>query len=239
MVPAFVSARISTEQVRYPGDGVTVPGFLARPIQTPPLGNPSVLVLHEWWGLNDQIKGVARRFAESGFTALAPDLYARQGGTVTTDANQAGALMEKLSSQWALRDMNAVIRHLRSQPFVDPLKVGVVGFSMGGIMSLILAGHNSDLKASVTFCAKPPPVETFAYTLCPIQFHHAAKDGWVTGKEVDALRSGLEKSGQTGEIHVYPNAEHAFYNDMRPEVYRVEDAALAWQRTLQFLRQYL
>ena len=216
-----------------------MPGFLARPIQTPPFGNPAVVVLHEWWGLNDQIKGVARRFAESGFVALAPNLYNRQGGTVAGDPQEAGALMAAYSSQWGLRDLNAVIRHLRAQPFVDQQRVGVIGFSMGGIMSLILAGHHSDIKASVAFCAKPPPVETFAYTLCPIQFHHAGKDGWVTGKEVDALRAALEKNGQHGHAHVYPEADHAFYNETRPEVYRAEDARLAWERTLEFLRTHL
>jgi carboxymethylenebutenolidase len=239
MAQAFVSARIIDEPVRYPGDGVEVPGYLARPIQSPPSGNPAVVVLHEWWGLNDQIRAVTRRFAEAGFVALAPDLYARQGGKATADPQEAGKLMGALSSQWAVRDLNVVIRHLRAQPFVDPVKVGAIGYSMGGILSLILACHNSDIKGAVAFCAKPPPIETYVYTLCPIQFHHAGKDGWVTGKEVDALKAGLEKNGQHGHVHLYPDADHAFYNETRPEVYRAEDARLAWERTLEFLRIHL
>ena len=171
--------------------------------------------------------------------ALVPDLYSRYGRRVMADPQEASALMAALSSQWALRDLNAATQYLKARPFADPLRVGVVGFSMGGMLALMLAGHNSDLKAAVAFYAKTPPIETFAYSLCPLQFHHAGKDAWVTRKEVDTLRQGLEQTRKSGEIHIYPEADHGFFNETRPEAYRHQDAALAWDRTLQFLRNNL
>jgi carboxymethylenebutenolidase len=82
-------------------------------------------------------------------------------------------------------------------------------------------------------------VESFRYLLCPVLFHHAGKDGWVTNQEVERLRQGLEQAGKPGKVFTYPDAQHAFFNDARPEVYRGADAALAWQRTLEFLRTYV
>ena len=233
------ASRILTESVQYPGDGIPVPGFLARQASQPEFGAPAILLLHEWWGLNEQIKGLARRFAEAGFAALAPDLYSRQGRKVTADPQEASALMSALSSQWMLRDLNQVTRHLRSQAFIDPARVGVVGFSMGGLLALDLAGHHSDLKAVSAFYAKVPPVESVSYQLAPVQIHHAGKDAWVTRKEVDAFRLGLEQNGKSGEIFIYPEADHGFFNETRPEVYRAQDAALAWSRTVQFLQTHL
>jgi len=196
-------------------------------------------VLHEWWGLNDHIMDVARRFAGAGFVALAPDLYARQGSKVTADPAEAAALMNALSSQAALRDLNAAVRCLAAQPVVEPQRIGVIGFCMGGTFVLTLATHNSDIRAAVPFYGKVPPLETFRFLLCPVLYHYGAKDQWVTRQEVDRLREGLARYGKPGEVHVYPEAGHAFFNDTRPEAYRAEDARLAWERTLKFLVTHL
>jgi len=230
--------RINSETVRFPGDQITLQAFLAHPGD----GNgqqPAVIILHEWWGLSDHIKEIARRFAQAGYVALAPDLYSRLGNKVTTDATEAAKLMDSLSSQLVLRDLNAATTFLKAQRFVDPLHLGIVGFCMGGTLALNQAMHNSDLKAATIFYGKVPPIESFKYLLCPILFHHGAKDGWVTKQEVDRLRQGLQVNGKPGEVISYPNAEHAFFNDTRPEVYRKDDAAQAWQRTLQFFGNYL
>ena len=224
--------------VEYQGDrGVTIKAVLARAQQTAPA--PAVLLLHEWWGLNEQMTATAQRFAREGFVTLAPNLYSRQGYKVTQDPAEAGTLMESVSSQLILRDLNAGIAWLRQQPFVDPLKVAIVGYSMGGMFALMMAGHNSDLKAAACFCGKTPPVETFRYFLCPILFVHAGKDGWVTRQEVDRLKEGLAQQGKPGEVVIYPDADHAFYNERRPEVYREPDARDAWQRTVAFLRRHV
>ena len=103
-----------TAEVTYPSDGLTLRGFLARPHDEQP--RPAVVVIHEWWGLNDHIKDVTQRFAKEGYVALAPDLYSRVGHKVTKDPDEAAKLMERLQSQHALKDLNAATRYLKT-PF--------------------------------------------------------------------------------------------------------------------------
>ena len=143
--------------------------------------------------------------------------------------------METLPSQAALRDLNAATTYLKMKPFVDPLRIGAVGFCMGGTIALTMATHNSDLKAAVPFYGKVPPIETLDYLLCPILYHYGAKDGWVTKQEVERLQEGLRKFGKPGTVHIYPDAGHAFFNDTRADAYHAQSASLAWQRTLAFL----
>jgi carboxymethylenebutenolidase len=230
---------VTTETVQFTSDGHTMRAFLARPAQAAGKELPTLLVLHEWWGLTDHIKEIARRCAAAGYAALVPDLYSRHGYKVAQNLQEAAALMNAISAQAVLRDLNQATRYLKSRPFVDAQRIGVLGFSMGGTFALTQATHNSDLRAAVAFYGKVPPIESLNYLLCPVMFHHAAKDGWVTRQEADRLNEGFEKFGKTGIVHVYPQADHAFFNDSRPEVYRAEDATLAWQRTMQFFGQHL
>lgn len=231
---------ISSQTVDYPGDGVTLQAYLAQPAAPPPRnGWPGVIVIHEWWGLNDHIKGIAHRLSAEGYLALAPDLYSRQGHAVTKDANEAATLMGQLSSQHALLDLNASIQYLKGLPTVDGLHLGIMGFCMGGTLALNQAGHNSELKAAVVFYGKVPPIETISYLLCPVLYHYAEQDGWVTKQEVERLRQGFSQYGKPGEVVSYPACQHAFFNDTRPDVYHQESAQLAWQRTLQFFLRHL
>ncbi|MBI2175041.1 MAG: dienelactone hydrolase family protein [Candidatus Omnitrophica bacterium] len=229
---------VASETVSFQSDGFAMKAFLAHPAQQ---AKPcaAIVVVHEWWGLNDHIRDVSRRFAGEGYVTLAPDLYSRMGNQVTTDAQEAGKLMESLSAQAALRDLNAATRFLKQQPFVDPLRMGILGFSMGGTLALTQTAHNSDLKVAVIFYGKVPPIETLNYLLCPILYHCGAKDGWVTQQEVERLRQGLAQYGKPGEVVTYPNAQHAFFNDTRPDVYGREEAKEAWQRSLNFLTTHL
>ena len=232
------TATLATETIQFTGDGAAVPAYLARPSAAPAWGLPTVVILHEWWGLTDHIKDVARRLAAEGFAALAPDLYARQGSQVTADPNEASSLMSALSGQQILRDLNAATTYLKTRPFVGAWRIGIVGFCMGGTLALNQAGHNSDLKAAVVFYGKVPPIETFDYLLCPVLYHYAEQDGWVTKQEADRMRQGLQLFGKPGEVVTY-SCQHAFFNDTRPEVYSAEHAAQAWQKTLQFFAQHL
>ncbi len=232
---------IDTSLITFTSDGVPIQAFLACP-GTGRAGArpaPAVVVIHEWWGLNDHIKDIATRLAREGYAALAPDLYSRQGNKVTKDAAEAAKLMELLSSQLALRDLNAATKYLRQQPFVDGVRIGVMGFCMGGSFALTVACHNSDLKAAVPFYGKVPPIESLDYLLCPVLYHYGGKDGWVTRQEVDRLKEGLQKYGKPGEVQIYAEAGHAFFNDTRPDAYHVQDAKLAWERTIAFLQEYL
>jgi len=245
-------ADLSTETVQFPSDTFTIKSFLARPARAEGArdARPAVLVIQEWWGLTEHIKDIAQRLAREGFVALAPDLYSRLPGPpgatagaggfrVTKDPQEAAKLMESLSSQAALRDLNAAVGFLKTQSFVDGTRIGAVGFCMGGTFALMMATHNSEIKAAVPFYGKVPPIETFRFLLCPVLYHYGAKDAWVTRREVDILKDGLVKYGKPGEVVIYPDANHAFFNDTRPEVHRADDARRAWERTLAFLRQQL
>ena len=231
-------AEVSTSTVEFSSDAKTIGAFLALPSRTKGL-LPGVVVIHEWWGLNDHIKDIAQRCARAGYAALAPDLYSRLGHQVTTDPQEAASLMNALQSQQALRDLNAAVQCLKKQSGIDAQRMGVIGFCMGGTFALTMATHNSDIKASVPFYGKVPPLETLRYLLCPVLYHYGAQDGWVTKQEVDQLRQGLEKYGKPGEVKVYPEAGHAFFNDTRPDVHRSGDANNAWEHTLQFLAHHL
>ncbi len=230
-------AAIDTQTISFPGAGVTLTGFLARPSTEQP--GPALILLHEWWGLNERVKEVATRFAQEGFVALAVDCYARLGHKATTDPAEAAKMMESLNSQQILTDLNATTRYLKQQPFVDAWKLAAVGFSMGGTFALMMADHNSDLKASVSFYGQVPPTDSLKYLLCPVLFIHGALDTWVTKREADRLAEGLKQHQKPGQVVSYPNCPHSFFNHARPEVYRSAEAADAWQRTLTFLRQHL
>ena len=224
-------------QVGVPAEGVVLSSLLVRPDTTKQL--PAVIIIHEWWGLNDHIKDIAQRFAREGYVALAPDLYSRLGHHATTDPNEAARLMESLQSQAALKDLNATTRYLKQQPFVDAWKIGMVGFCMGGTFTLMAATHNSDVKAAVPFYGQIPPSDTFRYFLCPILYIYGEQDGWIKQQDVERLRQGLKQLGKPGEVRTYPGCPHAFFNDTRPDVYRPREAQDAWQRTLAFLRTSL
>ncbi|MBI3321402.1 MAG: dienelactone hydrolase family protein [Candidatus Omnitrophica bacterium] len=228
----------ASETVQFSSDGWAINAFLAKPLQG---GDPApaVLLLHEWWGLNDHIKDLARRLAQEGYAALAPDLYARLGSKTAHTPQEAAALMNALSTQAALRDLNAATSYLKTCAFVDPLRIGAMGLSMGGTLVLTQAAHNSDLKAAVAYYGKVPPLETLDYLLCPVLYHAAGNDAWVTKQEVDRLLEGREKYGKSIDVYWYPEADHSFFNDARPAVYRAQDAALAWQRTMQFFQRYV
>lgn len=195
----------------------------------------TVIVLHEWWGLTDHIKDVAKRFAQSGYFAIAPDLYSRVGNQVTNDPEEATKLMNLLTSQSVLRDLNKTVSFLKNMEDVDPHKIGVVGFSMGATFSLMIASHNSDIRAVVPFYGKVPPIETLNYLVCPVLYHYGGKDNWVTRQEVDRLKSGFTQFGKEGNVYIYPESQHGFFNDARPKAYNDTDAKQAWQRTIQFL----
>lgn len=230
-------AELITSDVAVPAEGIAMRAFLARPDTAKP--GPAVIVVHEWWGLNDHIKDVAQRFAREGYAALAPDLYSRGGNKVTKDPTEAAKLMEDLKSQQVLTDLNAVTRYLTQQPFVDPIKLGVVGFCMGGTFALMMAAHNSDIKAAVPFYGQIPPTDSLKYLVAPILYIHGGQDAWIVKREAERLAEGLKQFGRPGEVKSYPNCPHAFFNDTRPDVYRPQEARDAWQRTLAFLAAYL
>ncbi len=227
----------SDEMTSYHSGSVTVRAFLARPDGPGP--SPGIVVIQEWWGLNDHIIDIARRLAREGYVALAPDLYARQGNKVTGDAEEAGKLMAALRTEDGVADLEAGVGHLGSLAGVDRARIGVIGFCLGGSFAVQMACRRRAIRASVAFYGQVPEAAVLANLGCPILFHDAGADQWVTREMVERLRAHLHASGKPGEVVTYPGAPHAFFNDTRAANYRAKEAADAWRRSLGFFRQHL
>ena len=221
------------ERVTVKANGTTTPGYLARP-EAP---GPGVIVIQEWWGLVPHIEQVADRFADEGFVALAPDLY---HGRSTTSADQAGKMMMALRIDEAERDLAAAIDYLVAQPEVSTKKVGTVGFCMGGALSLFAASKNAEVGACVVFYGGHPAVKPDLPALqAPVLGIYAGKDTFVSPDVVKKLDEELTGLGKRHEFHTYPGADHAFFNDARPDVYDPAASADAWSRTVAFFRREL
>ena len=205
-------------------DGGRTKGYLAAAGQ----GRPGIVVIQEWWGLNDQICGVADRFARAGYNALAPDLYQ---GRVTTAPDEANHLMEGLDFAGAThQDLRGAAQHLRAQSG----QVAVIGFYMGGALTIAAAVHVPEVAAAVCFYGIPPKdFADPARIRVPFQGHFANRDDWCTPAAVDALERALQAAGVRTEIYRY-DAAHAFANE-RSAAYDVGCANLAWDRMSAFL----
>lgn len=209
-------------------DGGRTKGYLATAGQ----GRPGIVVIHEWWGLNDQICGVADRFARAGYNALAPDLYK---GRLTTVPDEANHLMSTLDFADAThQDLRGAAEHLKGQSG----KVAVMGFCMGGALTIAAAVHVPGLAAAVCFYGIPPAeFADPAKIAIPFQGHFANQDDWCTPAAVDALETAMKRAGQAPEIYRY-DAAHAFFNE-RSAAYHLESANQAWERMAAFLKAKL
>ncbi len=195
-------------------------------------GKPGVVVIQEWWGVNDQIMGVADRLARAGYNALAPDLYK---GRVTAKGDEANHLMAGLDFADAThQDLRGAVLHLAKTSG----KIGVTGFCLGGSLSVAAAVHIPEASAAAPFYgiadksfADPAKIRM------PIQGHFANDDGWCTPAKVDELEAGMKGLKTRHEIYRY-DAKHAFTNE-RSEAYDVNAANLAWDRLLAFFKETL
>lgn len=222
------------EMVQFPFTGGTTDGYLAVPEKG---SGPGVIVIQEWWGLVDHIKDVCDRFAAEGLVALAPDLF---HGKTTKSPDEAGKLMMALRIDEAERDLSAAVEYLSTHDATTSKKVGVVGFCMGGALSLYTATKNSNIGACVVFYGGHPNVKPDLPNLhAPVLGNYAGKDGFVTPASVHELERQLRALGKQIDVKIYANTDHAFFNDTRPEVYNAEASADAWQRTIEFLRKHL
>jgi len=225
------------EMVEFPSNGTTGTGYLAVPGSG---SGPGVVVIQEWWGLNDQIKEVCDRFASEGLVALAPDLYR---GEETTSSDEAGRLMMALNIEQAAKDMSGAVDYLRRRDDVTGDGVGVTGFCMGGGLALWLATlRPDDVRAVVPYYGVipwPGAQPDFSELRAAVQGHYAANDGSASPEMVAELDEKLTSMGKSAEFFVYPETDHAFANHHRPEVHVAEAAELAWQRTVDFFRTNL
>jgi carboxymethylenebutenolidase len=227
----------STVQFTRP-DGQTLNGYLAEPAGAG--GGPGVVVIQEWWGLNDQIRGVADRYAAAGFTALVPDLYR---GKSTVEAAEAEHLMTGLNfADAASQDVRGAVMYLKSRC----TKVGVSGYCMGGALTLLASVFVPEADACVVYYGYPPLEYIDASAIrMPLMAHWATDDEAFPIANVDTLEARLRAAGVHFEFHRY-KAMHAFANETQVgesrlpiTEYQADAAAIAWDRTQDFFGTHL
>jgi carboxymethylenebutenolidase len=218
---------IQKSEIKIDVNGKKVNAYLAAPEK----GGLGVLVLHAWWGLNSFFKQLCDRLAEQGYTAFAPDLL---NGELAETVDAAKEMMERRDEQLVGDVAMAAKDHLAS---LTKNKIGVMGFSMGAAWALVIASDDPDtIAATVLFYGNY--VFDFSNIKSKILGHFAEVDEWEPLEGVKELEQGMREAGVEAAIHIYPGVAHWFVEEDRPE-YDSSAAALAWERTFEFLRSAL
>ncbi len=223
------------EMIEFAANGGTCPGYL---VQAKSDVAPGVVVIQEWWGLNaskSDIKDIAERLAQAGYTALAPDLY---HGEAAEEPDEAGKLMMSLRIEQASQDLRGAIEYLRE---LTGKPVGIMGFCMGGALALYAACENPEgVAACVDFYGGYPKITPdLAGLRAPLLGLFGELDRGVNAEYVQRLDEELTTLGKAHEFTIYPGAQHAFFNQLRPESYNAEAATDAWNQVLGWFGQYL
>ena len=223
------------EMVAFPANGGTANGYLAVPSAG---RGPGLIVIQEWWGLNDQVKRVADMLAKEGFTSLAPDFYRGKSAAVG-EPDKAGKLMMELQRDDASKISRGAAKYLRAQKVVRSSKVGVIGFCMGGGLAMLTAIVAPDDIGAVVNCygVGPNAPKDVKGIKAPVLGIFGGKDDSMDAFE--KLGRDLTAAGVPFEKQVYPEADHAFLNEQRPQVYREKDARDAWSKIVPFLKKHL
>ncbi|HEV2352055.1 MAG TPA: dienelactone hydrolase family protein [Terriglobia bacterium] len=224
-----------TETVSIKSGGTTIIGYLALPDSAG--RHPALVVIHEWWGLNDWVKEQTQKFAGQGYVALAVDLYR---GKVATDPGTAHELMRGMPQDRAIRDMKAAFAYLASRRDVEKNKIGSVGWCMGGGLSLQLAIHEPKLAAcAMNYGSMPTDAADMARIKAPILGNFGAEDQGITPDDVHAFEKAMQAAHKSVDMKIYDGAGHAFENPNNKGGYRPEAAADAWARMVDFFGKTL
>ena len=224
-----------TETITLRSGDETVSAYLAVPDSGGP--HPALVVIHEWWGLNDWVKEQAQKFAEQGYVTLAVDLYR---GKVAYDPNLAHELSRGLPQDQAIRDLKAAFDYLATRPDVRKDKIGSVGWCMGGGFSLLLAVNESKLSACVVnYGSMPTDKDQIQRIQAPVLGNFGAEDRGIPPSAVGAFEDAMKAAHKSIEVKIYEGAGHAFENPNNKLGYREAAAHDAWARTLDFLNRTL
>jgi len=196
-------------------------------------GGKAVIIIQEWWGLNDHIKDIANRYAAEGFTAIAPDLYR---GKVTKDKEEAGRLMQNLDIEDGLNTIQMAIDKAREAYDIE--KFGITGFCMGGTYALRAACELENISAAAPFYGDIPDEFTLKDLKCPVIFVSGIKDQWINPEKVGEMERIARENFLPIEVLKY-DADHAFFNNTRPEVYDENAAKDAWAKVIAFFNKNL
>lgn len=223
------------QRVEFSSNGHTCQGYFAAPESGK---GPAVVVIQEWWGLVEHIEDLVERFAREGFVAIAPDLY---HGKTTKSPDDATKMLMELDAERAVKEIAGAGQYLLQRPECTSQKYGVVGFCMGGALAQYAATEDAqNVGAAVSFYGGFKKVETkWEHLQAPILLIYGEEDKGVPAEQGRALQEKLHAMGKRSELAIYPGANHAFFNDARPEVYNPSAAADAWRRTLELFRKNL
>ncbi len=224
-----------SKTVSYKSGDETVQGVLYTPAGKGPF--PALVVIHEWWGLNDWVKDQASKLADEGYVALAVDLYR---GKVATTPEIAHEIMRGVPEDRAKRDLHAAVEFLKSQPNVSKDRIGSIGWCMGGGYALDVALQEPDLAATViNYGHLATDREALKKIHAPILGIFGAQDHGIPPEDVRKFGQTLDELGKKIDLKIYDDAGHAFENPNNKDGYRAADAADAWQRTIAFLAAVL
>jgi carboxymethylenebutenolidase len=221
--------------VSYRSGDESVQGVLYTPAGKGPF--PALVVVHEWWGLNDWVKDQASKLADQGYVSLAVDLYR---GKVATTPDEAHEIMRGVPEDRAKRDLHAAVEFLKSQPTVRKDRIGSIGWCMGGGYALDVALQEPDLAATVInygqLATDPEALKKINASILGL---FGGQDRGITPDDVHKFEQQLKQQGKKVDIKIYDDAGHAFENPNNKDGYRAADAADAWQRTVDFLAMTL
>jgi carboxymethylenebutenolidase len=204
--------------------------YLAHP---PTEVDAAVVLIQEWWGINDHIRDLAGRYAKEGYLCVAPDLYR---GRVATDTAEASALMQALEIDDGLETIRKAVAAAAETYQIK--RFAITGYCMGGTFALRAACEMRELKAAAPFYGDIPEESVLAKLRAPTLFIAGKRDAWINPEKVNTLKKIAAKHNLPVEVVSY-DADHAFFNDTRPAVYNPEAAADAWRRVLEHFRKHL
>jgi carboxymethylenebutenolidase len=226
---------IEARDVQFEGNGATLLGYWAKPVGGGLF--PIVLVCHENRGLTDHIKDVTRRFARAGYAALAVDLLSRQGGTAGKDSSSVPSLLSGMPQDQFVQDFISGLRYAQQQPGVRADRVGMTGFCFGGGVTWRVAVGVPKLRAAVPFYGPPPSADEVSAINAAVLAMYAERDSRITST-APAMETAMQQAGKTFEKIIYPDTDHAFFNDTGAR-YNAEAAQDAWEKMLAWFDRYL
>ena len=232
-------------EVKVPVADGSIPAYRAMPDNGGPF--PTVLVIHEAWGVHEHIKDLCRRLAKLGYFAIAPELWARQGNAAAAkDMDETRRIMSSVPEAQVMSDLDATEAYAKSTGKADTTKLAVTGFCWGGRETWLYAAHNPDLKAAVPWYGvdRPAgeltpqnPVDIASQVKCPVLAFYGGEDQSIPPETREKREAECKAAGKTCEMKDYPDAPHGFNADYRPS-YRPDDAKDAWGRMLAWFKEH-
>jgi carboxymethylenebutenolidase len=237
---------ITAGEVKVPVTDGEIPAYRAMPANGTHF--PTVIVVEEVFGVHEHIKDLCRRLAKAGYFAIAPELYSRLGDvTKLSNIQEIMAVVNKAPDTQVMSDLDATVAYAKSSGKADASKLAITGFCRGGRTVWLYAAHNPGLKAAVAWYgplggqaseAMPKTaLEMVGQLKAPVLGLYGGKDQGIPASDIEKMRTALKSSGKTGEIVVYPDAEHGFNADYRPS-YNKAAAQDGWKRMLAWFKQH-